>query len=75
MSAILKILCQRCGFVPADMCQLDAVDIVGRGTDPDNIVTLCVNCQRLKEEIDSGCISPAELEDLKGIWRHGILFN
>ncbi len=69
--------CERCGFVPIDLCQLDVIDIVGRSevADPSNFVTLCVNCQRLKEAMSGGYLSPGEREALKDIWREGYLFN
>ena len=45
-------LCERCGFVPEDPCQLD-IDHIQRidedGQDViDNTQTLCANCHRLK---------------------------
>lgn len=43
-------VCNRCGFVPEDPCQLDVDHIDGnRSNDaPDNLQTLCANCHRLK---------------------------
>ena len=42
--------CERCGFVPEDMCQLDVDHIDGNhsNNDPSNLQTLCANCHRLK---------------------------
>jgi len=69
--------CERCGFVPEETYQLDVVDIVGcsESNDASNYITLCVNCQRLLEAMRDGCLSPAEIADLKDVWRRGELFN
>lgn len=49
-------VCERCGFVPEDRCQLEADHIVARwrgGTDePENRQTLCANCHALKTKQD-----------------------
>lgn len=44
-----KDKCQRCGFIPEDMCQLDIVYKDGnkKNKDKSNIRTLCSNCSRL----------------------------
>lgn len=42
-------LCEDCGFVPKDPCQLDVHHIDGNhsNNDPLNLKTLCANCHRL----------------------------
>lgn len=42
--------CERCGFIPEDLCQLDVDHIDGHkeNSDPSNLQTLCANCHRLK---------------------------
>lgn len=42
--------CERCGFIPEDLVQLDIDHINGDRTnnDPSNLQTLCANCHRLK---------------------------
>ena len=42
--------CQRCGFIPEDMVQLDVDHIDGNPSNNDslNLQTLCANCHRLK---------------------------
>lgn len=42
----LQSRCDRCGFNPEDVCQLDIHHVNGR-TDPDTLQTLCANCHRL----------------------------
>ena len=41
--------CERCGFVPEAMCQLDVhhIDHNHDNNDPNNLRTLCANCHRL----------------------------
>ena len=45
-----KDKCERCGFVPENLCQLDVDHIDGdkRNNDESNLQTLCANCHRLK---------------------------
>ena len=45
-----KSVCERCGFIPEDSCQLDVDHIDGNkfNGDPSNLQTLCANCHRLK---------------------------
>lgn len=45
----LKPTCERCGFVPEDLCQLDINHRDGHHTNesPANLETLCANCHRL----------------------------
>lgn len=45
-----KTCCERCGFIPEAMCQLDLDHIDGNhnNDDPSNHQTLCANCHRLK---------------------------
>jgi|Laugrefa1bdmlbdn_1035148.scaffolds.fasta_scaffold02070_7 hypothetical protein len=42
--------CERCGFIPEDLVQLDIDHINGDRTNNDssNLQTLCANCHRLK---------------------------
>jgi hypothetical protein len=42
--------CERCGFIPEDLVQLDIDHINGdrANNDPSNLQTLCANCHRLK---------------------------
>ncbi len=77
MTPKINETCQRCGFVPTYMCQLDIVHIDGcsEDNDPSNYMTLCLNCQRLKEAMKRDHLSPAEAADLRDIWRKGYLFN
>jgi hypothetical protein len=44
-----KEICERCGFVPQDPCQLDYNHIDGNhdNDDPKNIEVICANCHRL----------------------------
>lgn len=43
-------VCECCGFVPAHPCQLDVDHKDGdhSNNEPDNLITLCANCHRLK---------------------------
>lgn len=43
-------VCQRCGFIAEDICQLDVDHIDGDRTNnaPENLQILCANCHRLK---------------------------
>lgn len=45
-----KDLCERCGFIPEDSCQLDVDHKDGNhdNNSEDNLQTLCANCHRLK---------------------------
>lgn len=74
-SANRKDKCERCGFVPKHACQVDVIDVCCEDNDLSIYMVLCLNCQRLKEAMDGGYLSPPELADLKGIWRQGYLFN
>lgn len=42
--------CERCGFIPEDLVQLDIdhIDANRANNDPSNLQTLCANCHRLK---------------------------
>ncbi len=42
--------CEKCGFQPENLCQLDVDHIDGdnNNNDPTNYQTLCANCHRLK---------------------------
>lgn len=42
--------CERCGFIPEHICQLDVDHINGDHSDnrEENLQTLCANCHRLK---------------------------
>lgn len=45
-----KDSCERCGFIPEDLVQLDIdhIDANRSNNDPANLQTLCANCHRLK---------------------------
>lgn len=45
-----KDICEACGFIPVDKCQLDVDHIDGNheNNDESNLQTLCANCHRLK---------------------------
>ena len=74
-TACLQGTCDRCGFIPRYACQVDVIDVCREDNDMSINMMLCVNCQRLMEAMDGGYLSPAELAELKGIWRQGDLFN
>lgn len=46
----LKQCCEKCGFQPKDLCQLDVdhKDSNHKNDSPENLQTLCANCHRLK---------------------------
>lgn len=46
----MQDFCQKCGFIPENMCQLDVDHIDGnhKNNKKDNLQTLCANCHRLK---------------------------
>ena len=48
----LKDICSRCGFIPEHKCQLDIhhIDENHHNNDPNNLMTLCANCHRLKHK-------------------------
>jgi 5-methylcytosine-specific restriction endonuclease McrA len=45
-----KDLCELCGFIPVNICQLDVDHIDGNhlNNSQENLQTLCANCHRLK---------------------------
>lgn len=45
-----RVRCERCGFIPEDVCQLDVDHIDGnhKNNDVSNLSVLCANCHRLK---------------------------
>ena len=45
-----KDICEQCGFIPVNKCQLDVDHIDGnkKNNDLSNLQTLCANCHRLK---------------------------
>jgi 5-methylcytosine-specific restriction endonuclease McrA len=47
-------VCNRCGFIPEDTCQLDVDHIDGnhKNNSLNNLQTLCANCHRLKTKED-----------------------
>lgn len=49
-----KTSCERCGFIPEDMCQLDVhhMDRNNKNNNPSNLKTLCSNCHRLEHRED-----------------------
>lgn len=59
--AFLKPCCERCGFVPEDLCQLDIDHVNGDHHDnrPENLQTLCANCHRLKTKQERQAEAPA----------------
>ena len=48
-----KPLCERCGFVAEDLCQIDIDHIDGNvsNNDPSNLANICSNCHRLKTKL------------------------
>jgi len=52
-----EMICERCGFVAEDLCQLDVDHVIRRvdgGDDsPENLMVLCANCHRLKTKAES----------------------
>ena len=69
--------CERCGFVPIDMCQLDVVFIDGCGdvNDPSNYLTICANCQTFRTAMNDDDLSPEERDEVRESWRQGAMFN
>ena len=67
--------CERCGFVPKHMCQLDVVHLEGscESNDLSNYMTLCLNCQRIKGAMNRDHLAPAGREALEEAWRWGYL--
>lgn len=49
-----KDKCERCTFIPQDLCQLDVDHIDGNksNNEPSNLQTLCANCHRLKTKLN-----------------------
>lgn len=49
-----KQVCEKCGFTPEHRSQLDVDHVDGNrlNNDPDNLMTLCANCHRLKTYIN-----------------------
>lgn len=49
-------VCERCGYVAEDPCQLDVDHIVrrvdGGGDEPENLAVLCACCHRLKTKLE-----------------------
>lgn len=46
--------CERCGFIPVHMCQLDVhhIDRNHSNNKEHNLLTLCANCHRLEHQIE-----------------------
>ena len=53
-----KNTCERCGFVPKHMCQLDVIHICSDAHDPSNYMTLYSNCHRLKTVMNGDHLTP-----------------
>ncbi len=49
-----KDICEKCGFIPEHICQLDVDHIDGDNSNNDisNLQTLCANCHRLKTHLN-----------------------
>lgn len=49
-----KNICERCGFVPEHISQLDVdhYDSNKNNNSPSNLITLCANCHRLKTHLN-----------------------
>ena len=47
-------MCEICGFIPVDLCQLDVDHVDGDhdNNDPTNLQTICANCHRLKTKLN-----------------------
>jgi 5-methylcytosine-specific restriction endonuclease McrA len=48
-----KPLCERCGFIAKDLCQIDIDHIDGNSNNNDlsNLANICSNCHRLKTKL------------------------
>jgi hypothetical protein len=48
--ALVKKICDKCGFIPVSLCQLDVHHIDGnhQNNEATNLQTLCANCHRLE---------------------------
>lgn len=48
----VKELCEKCGFIPEHICQLDVhhLDRNHNNNAPNNLKTLCANCHRLEHK-------------------------
>ena len=68
--------CQRCDFVPIDMCQLDVdhIDGTNSNNDPSNYITLCANCQRLKMKMNGDHLTPRGNGTLPDDLKQGEMF-
>jgi hypothetical protein len=51
---MLKDRCERCAFLPEDICQLDIhhLDQNHENDDPSNLQTLCANCHRFITKLE-----------------------
>lgn len=49
-----KPVCERCGFIAEDLCQIDIDHINCDPSDnrPENLMNLCSNCHRLKTKLN-----------------------
>ncbi len=47
-----KTICEKCSFIPEDICQLDIVykDNNKKNKKENNLLTLCANCNRLHKK-------------------------
>lgn len=58
-----KVLCERCGFVPEWVGQLDVDHIDGNhnNNDPTNLQILCANCHRLKTHLSKDHMNAGQI--------------
>jgi 5-methylcytosine-specific restriction endonuclease McrA len=60
-----KSVCEFCGFIPVNACQLDVDHKDGdkRNNSPDNLQTLCANCHRLKTFINRDSLEIGNIDE------------
>ena len=69
--------CERCGFVPKHMRQLDVVniDIFNKINDPSKWMTLCLNCKAFITAMSDDDLDAEDREEVRESWSHGYLFG